>query len=121
MAGAPKANIDWNRVSDLLVAGCSGAEIAGHIGLNKATIYERCVTDNGLTFSEYSQQKYAKGESLLRAKQFEKAVKGDNMMLIWLGKNRLDQKDHKESKNDTNDKKLDELIQGIKSKDEPQS
>ncbi len=91
--GRPKAIIDWNYVNGLLISGCSGAEIAGSIGLNKATIYERCLVDNGIPFAEYSQQMYSKGDALLRNVQFEKALSGDNTMLVWLGKSRLKQTD----------------------------
>lgn len=96
--GRPKADIDWNRVNELLIAGCSGAEVAGYFGLNKTTIYERCVTDNNLTFTEYSSQFYSKGETIIREAQFKKVKEGDNAMLIWLGKNRLKQRDKEEDK-----------------------
>jgi hypothetical protein len=93
--GRPKADIDWNYVNELLTAGCSGREIAGEIGLNCNTIYDRCEKDHGISFSEYSQQFYAKGDTLIRKKQFDKAIKeGDNTLLIWLGKNRLKQSDY---------------------------
>ena len=39
-----------------------------------------------------------KGNRLLFEKQFELAKKGDRAMLIWLGKQRLDQSDKKEIK-----------------------
>lgn len=98
--GQPKAIIDWKRVDDLLIAGCSGREIAGNLGLNPNTIYSRCVTDHGIEFSEYSRQKSEKGESILRAHQYAKALgltdKGDNTLLIWLGKTRLKQKEHED-------------------------
>lgn len=115
--GRPKAEIDWKRVDDLLIVGCSGREIAASIGLNPHTLYERCELDNGITFSEYSQQKYAKGESILRAHQFAKAIgktsEGDNTLLIWLGKNRLSQKEKPEGDvADINLSKLLELLKG---------
>ena len=93
--GRPKADINWDMVDEYLIAGCSGREIAGLIGLNPATIYDRCEKDHGIPFSDYSQQRYSKGESLIRQKQFLKALKGDgdNTMLIWLGKTRLGQKE----------------------------
>jgi len=95
--GQPPAKIDWKRVDDLLIAGCSGREIASNIGLSPDTLYLRCVTDNGVQFSEYSRQKSEKGESLLRAHQYAKALgltdKGDNTLLIWLGKTRLKQRE----------------------------
>lgn len=97
--GRPKADINWNRVDELLEAGCSGAEIAANFGLNPATIYDRCMKDHQIPFSEYSQCKQAKGESLLREVQYKKALgiteKGDNTMLVWLGKVRLKQKEEK--------------------------
>ena len=96
--GRPKADIDWERANELLIAGCSGAEIAGYFGLNANTIYARCLEDNKITFSEYSQPFYSKGESSLREVQYHKAKQGDNMMLIWLGKNRLKQRDKEEDK-----------------------
>jgi len=46
--------IDWNLVGEYLEAGCSGAEIAAMLGISAATLYDRCQTDNGLMFSEYS-------------------------------------------------------------------
>lgn len=92
--GRPQANIDWNIVDEYLVAGCSGNEIAAMLGINHHTLYDRCLTDNGLMFSEYSQQKKEKGDSLLRKAQFDAAVTDkDRAMLIWLGKQRLDQRD----------------------------
>ena len=94
--GRPKADIDWNVVNNLLKAGCSGVEIAGRIGILPNTLYDRCEKDNGIVFSSYSQQFYAKGDSIIREKQFEKAEEGDNSMLIWLGKNRLKQRDKPE-------------------------
>lgn len=113
LRGRPKANIDWEKVKKLLIAGCSGAEIAANFGLNQHTIYERCVTDNGMTFSDYSNQYYKKGESLLREVQFDKALSGDNTMLVWLGKNRLKQKEKEDDTLQTHAealKKLDEFI-----------
>lgn len=95
--GRPKADIDWERVDDLLISGCSGTEIAAFFGINPHTLYDRCFSDNGIMFSDYSHEKHSKGDSLLRDMQFKKALgihkEGDNTMLVWLGKNRLKQRD----------------------------
>lgn len=95
--GRPEADIHWKTVEDLLVSGCSGADIAGYLGMEPNTIYRRCEKDHGIPFSQYSRQFYAKGDSLLRAHQFAKALgktnEGDNTLLIWLGKTRLKQKE----------------------------
>jgi len=93
----PQADIDWDIVSEYLEAGCSGAEIAAMLGISAATLYDRCQTDNGLMFSEYSQQKKEKGDLILKKVQFESAIKDkDRTMLIWLGKQRLGQKEKAE-------------------------
>lgn len=72
-------------------------EIASSIGINYHTLYDRTVTDKGMMFSEYSQKMSAKGESRLRAHQYAKALgltdKGDNTLLIFLGKVRLKQRE----------------------------
>ena len=100
----PKADIDWKRVDELLEADCEGTEIAAHLGLVPDTLYKRCQEDNKLRFSDYLRQKKAKGNSLLKEKQFEKAISGDSGMLVWLGKNRLNQSDKKQQTIEIKDK-----------------
>ena len=98
--------IDWDQVDDLLTAGCKGTEVAAFLGIHPDTFYGRVESKYGLGFSAYLQQKRSKGDALIRAQQFAKSIgltkKGDNMMLIWLGKNRLEQND--------NDQKFDGAI-----------
>lgn len=92
-AGRPEITIDWKQVDNLLVAGCTGTEISSFLGVHPDTLYNQTEKFYGVKFSDYSAQKRQKGDSILRAKQFELASRGDKMMLIWLGKNRLKQKD----------------------------
>jgi hypothetical protein len=98
--GRPAAEIDWNMVDQLLEAGCSGAQVAGFLGICCSTMYERCKTDKCVQFSEYSQRFNTKGEALLVKAQYDKAIGksdlGDNTLLIWLGKTRLKQKEHED-------------------------
>jgi hypothetical protein len=89
----PRKIIDWEKVDRLIEAGCSGHEIAPAIGIDSDTLYSRCVHDNGSTYSDYSAKLKAKGEGLIKAKQFQLAMSGNPSMLIWLGKNRLGQSD----------------------------
>jgi len=91
--GRPPTDISWSYVDELLQADCSGTEIAARIGIKSTNLYDRCWTDKGVSFSEYSQEKKAKGDSILREVQFSKALSGDNTLLIWLGKCRLKQCD----------------------------
>lgn len=94
MAGRPEAEIDWNSVDRLLEAGCFTTEIAARFGISVDTLYRRCATDHNVKYTEYSRQKKANGESLLRAAQFKNAMKGNTTMQVWLGKQRLKQRDN---------------------------
>jgi hypothetical protein len=87
-------HIDWNLVDQLLIAGCSGAEAAAYIGIYSDTLYDRCRKDKGTEFATYLQEKRGKGNAMLRAKKFDRAIKdGSDTMLIWESKNRLGEKD----------------------------
>lgn len=88
-----RLTIDWDEVDKLLIRGCSGVECSAYLGINHHTLYNRCEKEHGIPWHEYRKAKKAKGDSLLRAKQYEIAMAGDRGMLIWLGKNRLDQSD----------------------------
>jgi len=111
----PEKEIDWEKVDYYLMAGCSGAEIASHFCLSPDTLYDRTCAKYGKNFSSYSHELRQKGDSLIRAKQFDKAIKGDNVMLVWLGKNRMGQKETHENTNVPNDKALDNLLIELKS------
>ena len=93
----PKAEINWKFVDEHLEAGCSGTEIAARLGIHPDTLYINCEKEFNIGFSAYSQQKKQSGEALLRKAQFDKAIgntdRGDNTLLIWLGKVRLEQKE----------------------------
>lgn len=96
----PKAEINWKFVDEHLEAGCSGTEIAARLGIHPDTLYDNCEREFNSTFSAYSQQKKQSGEVLLRKAQFDKAIgntdRGDNTLLIWLGKVRLEQRETQE-------------------------
>ena len=95
--GRPMVTIDWKIVDSLLEADCEGTEIAGYLGINEHTLYQRCLKDNKLRFSDYLREKKAKGNSLLKAKLYESAVKDKNTsMQIWLSKQRLGYRDKQE-------------------------
>jgi hypothetical protein len=98
----PKANIDWKEAARLAQAGCKGTQIAAYFGCDDETLYNRCKADLNMGFSEFLHQNRSHGDALLLAKQFESALKDkDRGMLIWLGKQRLDQKDKKDVENKT--------------------
>lgn len=94
--GRPKATIDWQQVGKLLEAGCKSVGIAAMIGIDESTLWKACERDNKINFSEFSQQKKAKGDEQLRVQQYKTAMAGNVVMQIWLGKNRLGQADKTE-------------------------
>lgn len=97
-AHRPLVPIDWNKVDRLLQADCKGTEIAGHLGIHPNTFYHRVEVEKGCGFTEYSSSKKLDGDALLRASQYQKAMTGNTTMQIWLGKQRLGQKDHEDTK-----------------------
>ena len=70
-----------------------GSEIAPHFDMHVDTFYNKVAAKYNMGFTEYCSLKRSHGDSLLREKQFEKALEKDNTMLIWLGKVRLNQKE----------------------------
>jgi hypothetical protein len=93
LQGRPEAEIDWALVDEYLKAGCTGTEIAGVLGVCPETLYTKCQSTHNLVFSVYSQQKKQGGDGVLRKAQYDKAISGDNTLLIWLGKVRLEQRE----------------------------
>lgn len=97
----PEKPVDWNRVDLLLMCGCNGAEIAANFDLYPDTLYRKVREKFGVGFTAYACSLKQKGDALLREKQFEKALEKDNVMMIWLGKQRLDQKEPEQQKAET--------------------
>jgi hypothetical protein len=94
-AGQLPKHIDWNQVEQMLIEGGNGVQVAACLGIHPETLYLRCEKEHGIGFSAYSQEKRAKGDLILHHAQFEKAVKGKNpTMQVWLGKQRLGQKEN---------------------------
>ena len=101
--GATPLEIDWKKVEELMMAGCHGVEIAGYLGIHPNTLYIRVEEKYKCGYREFLHEKKSKGESLLRAHQYAKALgltdKGDNTLLIWLGKTRLEQRESQANTN----------------------
>jgi len=93
----PQIPIDWRVVDELLMCGCPGTEIAAHFSMHCNTFYDRVAEQYKMSFTEYLTQKRSHGQAMVRLAQYQKALgmskKGDNTLLIWLGKNMLGQKD----------------------------
>jgi len=84
-AGRKQIEIDSKQVEALASYGCTNTEIASFFGCERTTITKR--------FSRIITKGKDQGKIRLRKKQFEVALAGNPVMLIWLGKNILDQTD----------------------------
>lgn len=95
--GRPETPINWKVAEDLIISGCPGTEVAAYFGIHADTLYRRAQSEKGMLYTDYAANFKQKGEAMLRAKQYAKALgttkSGDNVMLVWLGKNRLGQKE----------------------------
>lgn len=92
--GRPTADIDWDQVDKWLIAGNKGTAIAAQLGIDNETLYRRCMSDNKMGFSEYSQQKRSIGDAMIERTQFQVGVIEKNTtMLVWLGKTRCGQRE----------------------------
>ena len=88
--GRPAVEIDLKVLKGLCVIGCTNAEIAAAFSCSERTIEKRRKEPDFLEAME-------RGDSLgcisLRRKQHRAAMRGNTTLLIWLGKQRLGQKD----------------------------
>ncbi len=93
----PEKPIDWDLVDTLLVSGCNCVEIAAHFQIHPTNFGIRLEKKYGMGYTTYAYEKRKQGDSLLKHTQYMKALgksdKGDNTLLIWLGKNRLEQRE----------------------------
>lgn len=111
----PEVPIDWKRVDELLIAGCVGTDIAAAYHMHPDTFYRRVEKKHGIGFTAYAQQKKGIGDSFLREAQYKQALKNNTAMLIWLGKQRLHQRENAAEKVAPDDvlKAFEELMKQI--------
>ena len=94
--GRPVKDIDFELIDNLCGIQCTGEEMASVLDIDYDTLNARIKEKTGKTFSEYFKQKSGKGKVSLRRKQFTLAQGGDKTMLIWLGKQYLNQSEKNE-------------------------
>lgn len=86
--------IDWNKIDSMFSAGCNIEQTAAAIGCSRDCLYARCLKEKNTSLSAYHQEKRSKGDALIHEAQYQKALEDKNpTMLIWLGKQRLNQKE----------------------------
>lgn len=101
--GRPKIEFtksQWEQIDRCLEIHCTGEEIAGILNVSYDTLERNVKDTHGVTFPEYFAKKSAGGKMSLRRTQYTQAQNGNVPMLIWLGKNWLNQKDKTEISGD---------------------
>jgi DNA-binding CsgD family transcriptional regulator len=83
--GRPKKDIDEMQVAELAFDGASDREIGDILGCDHKTVANR--------FSPILRKKRAERRLELRRAQTRAALDGNGTMLVWLGKQELEQRD----------------------------
>ena len=93
-----KIEVDPEQVRQLARLGCTWDEIAGVLKIGRTTLTARMREKK---YRDAYEQGVAEGDVSLRRAQYDSAMKGKTGMLVWLGKNRLNQTDRVETHNET--------------------
>lgn len=99
-AGGPRKTVNWRQVDEMCKIQCTGEEMAAVLGIDYDTLGARCREEHGVKVSDYIEQKRRHGKASLRRRQWLAAKEGNTSMLIWLGKNWLNQTDNPEPPKD---------------------
>ena len=83
--GRPKKELDEDVIAKLSQIGCTQEEIGSVVGISARTLQRR--------FADLVAENKNIGKASLRKKLWEKALKGDPKLLIWLSKNELNMVD----------------------------
>jgi len=79
------------------------------LSVNEKTLTARIQEKYGLSFYDYKDQKKEAMRVNLRKKQYDVAMAGNVSMLIWLGKNELNQTDRQEVEQKTEERRIVEV------------
>lgn len=106
--GRPKKKIDYDKVESLASIFCTQEEIASVLKVNVRTL------QRDEEFSRIYKRGLDNGKSSIRRAQYKSAMGGNSTMLVWLGKQYLDQKDKRTIELPDNESKLDNLMSELK-------
>ena len=83
--GRPTKEVDTKVIASLSQIGCTQEEIGSVVGISARTLQRR--------FADLVAENKNIGRASLRKKLWERALKGDPKLLIWLSKNELNMVD----------------------------
>lgn len=89
-SGPVRASLDLRQVEELAAIGATQKEIASVLGVSLRTVESRAEEKD---FRAALERGTSNLHTSLRRKQVEMALGGDRVMLIWLGKQYLDQRE----------------------------
>lgn len=92
--GRPPAVIDLATVERCAEIGCTVEEIAAVLGIAESTLHSHMANDPSVKAT--IDRGRGNGKHSLRRMQWQGVQAGNPTMLIWLGKQMLGQRDHKE-------------------------
>ena len=84
-AGRPRIVVDIEILKNLASIGCPDYEIASVLNISAKTLKRN--------YADIIEQFKEKGKASLRKKMWDKALKGNDKLLIWLSKNELNMRD----------------------------
>tara|TARA_R110002096_G_scaffold310654_1_gene505184 strand:+ start:1616 stop:1996 length:381 start_codon:yes stop_codon:yes gene_type:complete len=94
--GRPKKPIDYTKLDAMCAIHCTGEECAAILGVSYEHLNNQLKRDGNGGFLDYFKVKGSNGKMSLRRKQYDQAMSGNATMLIWLGKQWLNQSDKME-------------------------
>lgn len=106
--GAKIKDIDFRDFEKCCQMQCTQEEICGWFEIDEETLVRRVTAHYNCSFSEAYKRFSANGKASLRRRQFRKAQNGDRVMMIWLGKQYLNQSE-----------KIEQRVQEINLQDVP--
>ena len=83
--GRPKKKLDKDVIANLSQIGCTQEEIGSVVGISARTLQRR--------YADLVAENKNIGKASLRKKLWEKALKGNDKLLIWLSKQELNMRD----------------------------
>ena len=91
--GRPHKAIDEKILANLSQIGCTQEELGSILGVSARTLQRR--------FAEIIEVNKNKGKASLRKRMYEKAMKGNDKLMIWLSKQYLNMTDRIHNTNTT--------------------
>lgn len=85
--------MNWQTLDAVLQYGATLSDCAEFCQCSEDTIERNIKEKFQMTFREYKKRKMARVKMSIIQKQVQKALEGDNTMLIWTGKNLCEQSD----------------------------